>query len=221
VPQLTPGPAAQLRTVRRWPAGKRGAASAAVRARTPGRADSVGGSCTPPDSRFPRELLHVVEVWRDISDRRAAGRNWRSRTGWRPLGRWLRFSHELNTPGWDGADVRGGLSCGDVGRRCRRGVDPHSASIVARADLALRGITQHFLRLSRGQRGRGKWWIWDGDRSGGAADRSRRSLAFGESGGAAGAGGDATCARTKRSWQHTQINLLLNAVQGIEGRAGR
>jgi len=36
-----------------------------------------------------------------------------------------------------------------------------SASIAREQILRCRGITQHFLRLSRGQRGQGKWWIWD------------------------------------------------------------
>ena len=99
-------------------------------------------------------VTHVVEVWRDISDRRAAEARLAESHRLGSLGLLASgFSHELNTPlGTVLACVEGILKNAngnghtvDVAR-----VAEHAA--IARDQvLRCRGITQHFLRLSRGQ----------------------------------------------------------------------
>jgi PAS domain S-box-containing protein len=100
------------------------------------------------------KLTHVVEVWRDISERRAAEARLAESHRLASLGMLASgFSHELNTP------LATVLMCvegilrevpgegGDV-------VDwpriSDNASIAREQILRCRGITQHFLRLSRG-----------------------------------------------------------------------
>jgi signal transduction histidine kinase len=92
---------------------------------------------------------HVVEVWRDISDRRAAEARLAESHRLASLGLLASgFSHELNTP------LATVLTCvegilRDVGDRARIG---EGAAIAREQILRCRGITQQFLRLSRGQR---------------------------------------------------------------------
>jgi PAS domain S-box-containing protein len=100
-------------------------------------------------------VVQVVEVWRDISDRRAAEARLAESHRLASLGMLASgFSHELNTPlatvlmCVEGIlrDARAGRD-GDTG--LGRIVD--SAAIAREQVLRCRGITQHFLRLSRGQ----------------------------------------------------------------------
>ena len=103
------------------------------------------------------KLLHVVEVWRDISDRRAAEAHLAESHRLASLGTLASgFSHELNTP------LATVLMCveGILRETSGDGADEawirDSASIAREQILRCRGITQHFLRLSRGQRGEGE-----------------------------------------------------------------
>ena len=98
-------------------------------------------------------LTHVVEVWRDISERRAAEAKLAESYRMASVGILASgFSHEMNTP------LATALMC--VEGILRENPDKHdrdagvheSATIARDQILRCRGITQHFLRLSRGQR---------------------------------------------------------------------
>lgn len=99
-------------------------------------------------------VTQVVEVWRDISDRRAAEARLAESHRLVSVGALASgFSHEMNTPlatvlaCVEGIlrDARDGAADGPLTR-----VAEHAA--IARDQiLRCRGITQHFLRLSRGQ----------------------------------------------------------------------
>lgn len=110
---------------------------------------------TSPIRDAAGQITNVVEVWRDISDRRAAEARLAESHRLASLGLLASgFSHELNTPlatvltavegilremkspGGDGPDLA------RVGE---------SATIARDQVLRCRGITQHFLRMSRGQ----------------------------------------------------------------------
>jgi len=104
-------------------------------------------------------LLQVVEVWRDISERRAAEAHLAESHRLASLGTLASgFSHELNTPlATVLTCVEGILREGEPGRT--GGPDEErireSASIAREQILRCRTITQHFLRMSRGQRSEG------------------------------------------------------------------
>jgi PAS domain S-box-containing protein len=99
------------------------------------------------------EVLQVVEVWRDISDRRTAEARLAESHRLASLGLLASgFSHELNTP------LATVLTCvegilrdanGAIGEDDRPRVR-ESAAIAREQLLRCRGITQHFLRLARG-----------------------------------------------------------------------
>ena len=100
------------------------------------------------------ELVQVVEVWRDISERRAAEARLAESHRLASLGQLASgFSHELNTPLAtvlacvegilrDAKETGGGPNGSRIGEH---------AAIAREQVLRCRGITQHFLRLSRGQ----------------------------------------------------------------------
>jgi two-component system sensor histidine kinase AtoS len=100
-------------------------------------------------------LLQVVEVWRDISDRREAEARLAESHRLASLGLLASgFSHELNTP------LGTVLTCVDGILRDARGEDGSSGiwqhvrenAVIAREQiLRCRGITRHFLRFSRGE----------------------------------------------------------------------
>ncbi|BCS30988.1 hypothetical protein TBR22_A01870 [Luteitalea sp. TBR-22] len=106
-----------------------------------------------PVSRLPDGNVHVVEVWRDISERRAAEARMAESHKLASLGLLASgFSHELNTP------------LGTV-LACVEGIGRETADDTATPDwayvretaltareqvLRCRGITQQFLRMSRG-----------------------------------------------------------------------
>ncbi len=97
-------------------------------------------------------LQQVVEVWRDISDRRAAEARLAESHRLASVGTLASgFSHELNTP------LATVLTCVES---ILREADPaqirETASIAREQILRCRGITQHFLRMSRGQRSQGE-----------------------------------------------------------------
>jgi len=99
---------------------------------------------------------HVVEVWRDISERRAAEANLAESHRLASLGVLASgFSHELNTPlGTVLTCIEGILRETPPNRGAN--IDQariHEHAAIAREQLLrCRGTTQHFLRLSRGQR---------------------------------------------------------------------
>jgi len=106
-------------------------------------------------------LTQVVEVWRDISERRAAEANLAESHRLASLGVLASgFSHELNTP------LATVLMCvegilreapgdGNAGTKFDPARIRDNAAIAREQVLRCRGITQHFLRLSRGQRSSG------------------------------------------------------------------
>ena len=100
------------------------------------------------------KLTQVVEVWRDISDRRAAEARLAESHRLASLGMLASgFSHELNTPlGTVLMCVEGILRDvppnGDGDERSR--AVRESASIAREQILRCRGVTQHFLRMSKG-----------------------------------------------------------------------
>ena len=104
------------------------------------------------------ELVQVVEVWRNITDRRAAEARMAESHRLASLGMLASgFSHELNTP------LATVLTCVEAIMRDARPQAPDApeapdavrvadyAATAREQILRCRGITQHFLRLSRGQ----------------------------------------------------------------------
>lgn len=109
-----------------------------------------------PIRRGNGAIVQVVEVWRDITDRRAAEARLAESHRLASLGMLASgFSHELNTP------LATILTCVEGIQRTLKGdgaLDPEGrrritegASTAREQLLRCRGITQHFLRLSRGQ----------------------------------------------------------------------
>lgn len=100
-------------------------------------------------------ILQVVEVWRDITERRTAEARLAESHRMASLGLLASgFSHELNTP------LATVLTCVEgIARELERApaspVDVarlrQNAAVAREQILRCRGITQHFLRLSRGQ----------------------------------------------------------------------
>ncbi|MDE3187455.1 MAG: PAS domain S-box protein [Acidobacteriota bacterium] len=101
-------------------------------------------------------LTHVVEVWRDISERRAAEANLAESHRLASLGVLASgFSHELNTPlGTVLTCIEGILRATPAHQegQLESARIRENASIAREQLLRCRGITQQFLRLSRGQR---------------------------------------------------------------------
>jgi len=100
------------------------------------------------------ELLQVVEVWRDITDRRAAEARLAEAHRLSSLGQLASgFSHELNTPlGTVLACLEGILRDARAENGDSRWADVAESAGIARDQiLRCRDVTRHFLRLSRGQ----------------------------------------------------------------------
>jgi PAS domain S-box-containing protein len=106
-----------------------------------------------PVTRLPDGNVYVVEVWRDISERRAAEARLAESHKLASLGLLASgFSHELNTPlGTVLACVEG------IGRETARTSESRdwtyvrdNAATAREQVLRCRGITQQFLRMSRG-----------------------------------------------------------------------
>lgn len=106
------------------------------------------------------KLAQVVEVWRDISERRAAEAKLAESYRLASVGVLASgFSHEMNTP------LATTLMCvegilretpGGHGGQTEQARIRENASIAREQILRCRSITQHFLRLSRGQRHAGE-----------------------------------------------------------------
>jgi PAS domain S-box-containing protein len=108
-----------------------------------------------PIRRPSGAIAQVVEVWRDISERRAAEARLAESHRLASLGLLASgFSHELNTPLATVLACVEGIqrtsAAGDAGPSGWRRVE-ESAGVAREQLLRCRGITQHFLRLSRGQ----------------------------------------------------------------------
>ncbi len=101
------------------------------------------------------EILQVVEVWRDISERRGAEARVAESHRMASLGMLASgFSHEMNTPlATILACVEGILREVRTEGGAASGADRigETATIARDQILRCKGITQHFLRLSRGQ----------------------------------------------------------------------
>jgi signal transduction histidine kinase len=109
-----------------------------------------------PIRRPSGAIVQVVEVWRDISERRAAEARLAESHRLASLGMLASgFSHELNTPlatvlaCVEGIQRTAQTGDGDDAAPWRRVEE--SARVAREQLLRCRGITQHFLRLSRGQ----------------------------------------------------------------------
>lgn len=166
-------------------------------------------------------MTQVVEVWRDISDRRAAEARLAESHRLASLGVLASgFSHELNTPlatvltCVEGIlrDARPGApSTLDAGR-----VGEH-ASIAREQLLRCRGITQHFLRMSRGQSS-------PGDIVDVAATIAAVARLIAPTARASGvqieiAPHGRLCVRADEAeLQHALMNLFLNAVQACPSK---
>lgn len=102
-------------------------------------------------------LQYVVEVWRDISDRRAAEARLAESHRLASVGMLASgFSHELSTPlGTVLMSVEGILRDFDSNAALDWERIRENASIAREQILRCRGITQQFLRMSRGQKGAG------------------------------------------------------------------
>ena len=154
-------------------------------------------------------LQQVVEVWRDISERRAAEAHLAESHRLASVGTLASgFSHELNTP------LATVLTCVEgILKETDSAWIRESATIAREQLLRCRGITQHFLRMSRGQRSQGE--VVDLTAVIGAVARliepTAREHRVKVEVRALPAGMHVRAEETEL--QHTLINLLLNAVQ--------
>jgi signal transduction histidine kinase len=176
-----------------------------------------------PIQGTPGGAPHVVEVWRDISERRTAEARLAESHRLASLGLLASgFSHEMNTPlGTVLACVEG------IGREVRRGnaeaewqYIQDNASTAREQVLRCRAITQQFLRMSRGQSPQAqivdvRTVVQNAAR---LVEPTARALGIALK---VDPGGDGVRVCTDEAeLQHVLINLLLNAVQACsEGGA--
>jgi two-component system NtrC family sensor kinase len=162
-------------------------------------------------------LVQVVEVWRDISERRAAEAKLAESYRLASVGILASgFSHEMNTP------LATTLMCvegilretpTEEGGPLDQARIRENATIAREQILRCRGVTQHFLRLSRGQRHAGD--VVDLDQAIAAALRLVDPTARASSVDVA-ALPPATSLHVRADeaeLQNLLVNLLLNAIQ--------
>jgi PAS domain S-box-containing protein len=171
---------------------------------------------TSPIRDASGRVSFVVEVWRDISDRRAAEAQLAESHRLASLGLLASgFSHELNTP------LATVLTCvegilrdvqADGGSLDRAHVG-ESAAIARDQVLRCRAITQHFLRMSRGQTSAGD--IVDARSTIDAAVRLIEPTARGQSVRLVVVPIPAGLhvRADEAELQHAVLNLMLNAIQ--------
>jgi PAS domain S-box-containing protein len=167
------------------------------------------------------EVSQVVEVWRDISERRAAEARLADSHRLASLGLLASgFSHELNTP------LATTLTCLDGILRGKNGggasAEDHSR-IMTNVEIArdqimrCRGITQHFLRLSRGQASTGDL-VEVGSILSGVCRLVEPTAREGSVTIQVGEMEESVRVRADEGdLQHALVNLLLNAVQACDG----
>ncbi|MGE5357844.1 MAG: sensor histidine kinase [Bacteroidales bacterium] len=160
------------------------------------------------------DVGHVVEVWRDISERRAAEARLAESHRLASVGLLASgYSHELNTP------LGTVLACVEGILRERRAGAPDSSGIgerlvIARDEvLRCRAITQQFLRLSRGHASTID--IVEVDRVVGSVARliEPTARACGVTIDVAGATAGARVRADEGQLQQAIVNLMANAVQ--------
>ncbi len=169
------------------------------------------------------EPAFVVEVWRDISERRTAEARLSESHRLASLGLLASgFSHEMNTPlGTVLACVEG------INREVKRGnadaewqYIQENASIAREQVLRCRAVTQQFLRMSRGQSPESqivelRTVVQNAAR---LVEPTARSLGIAMK---VSQGGDGVRVWTDEAeLQHVLINLLLNAVQACSNGGG-
>ena len=165
------------------------------------------------------KLAQVVEVWRDISERRAAEAHLAESHRLASIGTLASgFSHELNTPlGTVLMCVEGIMrefAAAGEGQLDQEHIR-ESATIAREQVLRCRGITQHFLRMARGQRTQGD--IVDLQSVVTVAARLVEPTARVHSVKVNVHAIPATHVRADEAeLQHTIINLLLNAIQACK-----
>lgn len=164
----------------------------------------------------------VVEVWRDITDRRAAEARVSESHRLASLGLLASgFSHELNTP------LQTILACVEgITREIQASESPVPAHVRENAAIArdqilrCRGITQHFLRMSRGHTSAGQIVdVLDAVASVArliAPTAREHEVAIDVQ--TSGVGRLRVCA-DEADLHHALMNLLLNAVQASRPRA--
>ncbi len=164
------------------------------------------------------EIAQVVEVWRDISDRRAAEARLSESHRLASLGVLASgFSHELNTPlGTVLTCVEGILRDAQLRQDGPEWARVSETARIAREQLLrCRGITQHFLRMSRGQRSSVD--VVEAHDAAAVAARLVEPTAHRHGVtidvGPRAPGSHAHVRADEAELQHTLINVLLNAVQ--------
>lgn len=163
------------------------------------------------------EVAFVVEVWRDISERRAAEARLAESHRLASLGLLASgFSHELNTPlATILMCVEGILREATTGGGATAAPETiaESATIARDQVLRCRSITQHFLRLSRGQSSPGE--IVDLHATAAAAVRLLMPTArgLGVTLDVADAAPPPRTIADEAELQHAVTNLILNAIQ--------
>lgn len=170
---------------------------------------------TSPIKGVSGDIEYVVEVWRDITDRRAAEARLAESHRVASLGLLASgFSHELNTP------LATTLMCVEsILREANDGAAPDAARVAESAGIAreqllrCRGITQHFLRMARGQPSAGE--VVDLSAVVAAAVRLVAPTARASSVkiDLRQSPGEVVVRADPADLQHAVINLLVNAIQ--------
>jgi signal transduction histidine kinase len=163
--------------------------------------------------------VHVVEVWRDISERRVAEARLAESHRLASLGLLASgFSHEMNTPlGTVLACVEGiGRETAGAGASVDRDYIRDHAATAREQVLRCRGITQQFLRMSRGHPSVVQ--IVDVGEAVAAATRlvGPAARSRGVTVAADAAEGRIRVRADEAELQHALVNLLLNAVQACD-----
>ena len=157
-------------------------------------------------------LQQVVEVWRDISERRAAEAHLAEAHRLASVGTLASgFSHELNTPLATVLTCVEGILREPGSERIRE-----NAAIAREQILRCRSITQHFLRMSRGQRSQGDAVNLDAALRGVARLIEPTAREHGVRVEVRPVDTGIHIRADESELQHTFINLLLNAIQACK-----